>query len=85
MLHNVYYNGEMISAKRYKRIKTGKAIKNVLLFGFFILLLGIAGHFDIQNEIVTSESDRVNKQEVIKDLQMRCYTGDLQDDFCSGL
>ena len=85
MLHNVYYNGEMISAKRYKRIKTGKAIKNVLLFGFFILLLGIAGHFDMQDNINTSEYDRVNKQEVIKDLQMRCYTGDLQDDACIGL
>ena len=85
MLHNVYYDGEMISAKRYKRIKAGKAIKNVLLFGFFILLLGIAGHFDIQNDIATSESDRVNKQEVIKDLQMRCYTGDLQDNVCKGL
>ena len=85
MLHNVYYNGEMISAKRYKRIKTGKAIKNVLLFGFFILLLGTAGHFDMQDNINTSGYDRVNKQEVIKDLQLRCYTGDLQDDVCKGL
>lgn len=85
MLHNVYYNGEMISAKRYKRIKTGKAIKNVLLFVLFIMLLGIIGHFDMQNEISTTEYDRQNKQEVIKDLQLRCYTGDLQDDFCKGL
>ena len=85
MLHNVYYNGEMISAKRYKRIKTSKAIKNVLLFVLFIVLLGIAGHFDMQDEISTAEYDRVNKQEVIKDLQLRCYTGDLQGDVCKGL
>ena len=85
MLHNVYYNGEMISVKRYKRIKTGKAIKNVLLFVLFIVLLGIAGHFDMQDEINTAEYDRVNKQEVIKDLQIRCYTGDLSGDICKGL
>ena len=85
MLHNVYYDGEMISAKRYKRIKTGKAIKNVLLFGFFILLLGIAGHFDIQDEINTTEYDRVNKQEFVKDLQMKCFKGDLIGDVCRGL
>ena len=85
MLHNVYYNGEMISAKRYKRIKTGKAIKNVLLFVLFIVLLGIIGHFDMQNEVKTSEYDRQNKQEVIKDLQLRCYTGDLSGDICKGL
>ena len=85
MLHNVYYDGEMISAKRYKRIKTGKAIKNVLLFVLFIMLLGIAGHFDMQDEINTSGYDRVNKQEVIKDLQMKCFKGDLQGDVCKGL
>ena len=85
MLHNVYYNGEMISAKRYKRIKTGKAIKNVLLFVLFIVLLGIAGHFDMQDEIKTAEYDRQNKQGVIKDLQLRCYTGDLSGDICKEL
>ena len=85
MLHNVYYNGEMISVKRYKRIKTCKAIKNVLLFVLFIVLLGIIGHFDMQDEINTAEYDRQNKQEVIKDLQLRCYTGDLSGDICKGL
>ena len=60
-------------------------LRKILLFVLFIMLLGIAGHFDIQNEIATSGYDRVNKQEVIKDLQLRCYTGDLQDDACIGL
>lgn len=59
--------------------------RKVLLFLLFIMLVGIAGHFDMQDEISTSEYDRVNKQEVIKDLQLRCYTGDLSGDICKGL
>ena len=59
--------------------------RKVLGFVLFIMLLGIAGHFDMQDEISASDYDRVNKQEVIKDLQLRCYTGDLQEDFCKGL
>ena len=60
-------------------------LRKILGFMMFILLLGIAGHFDMQDEINTTEYDRVNKQEVIKDLQLRCYTGDLQGDVCKGL
>ena len=59
--------------------------RKVLLFVLFIMLLGIAGHFDMQDEINTSEYDRVNKQEVIKDLQMKCFKGDLTGDVCRGL
>ena len=59
--------------------------RKILLFALFIMLLGIAGHFDMQDEISTSEYDRQNKQEIIKDLQLRCYTGDLQGDICKGL
>lgn len=60
-------------------------LRKILLFLLFIMLLGIAGHFDMQDEINTTEYDGVNKQEVIKDLQLRCYTGDLQGDVCRGL
>ena len=60
-------------------------LRKILLFLLFIMLLGIAGHFDMQDNINTSEYDRVNKQEVNKDLQLRCYTGDLQGDVCKGL
>ena len=60
-------------------------LRKILLFLLFIMLSGIAGHFDMQDNINTSEYDRVNKQEVIKDLQLRCYTGDLQGDVCKGL
>ena len=60
-------------------------LRKVLLFVLFIMLLGIAGHFDIQDNINTSEYDRVNKQEVIKDIQMKCFKGDLTGDVCKGL
>ena len=60
-------------------------LHKILMIGLFVMLLGIAGHFDMQDEINTAEYDRVNKQEVIKDLQLRCYTGDLQGDVCKGL
>ena len=59
--------------------------RKVLLFVLFIMLLGIAGHFDMQDNINTAEYDRVNKQEVIKDLQMKCFKGDLTGDVCKGL
>ena len=59
--------------------------RKVLLFVLFIMLLGIAGHFDMQDEINTTEYDRVNKQEVIKDIQMKCFKGDLTGDVCRGL
>ena len=56
-------------------------LHKILLFLLFIMLLGVAGHFDMQDEIKTAEYDRVNKQEFIKDLQLRCYTSDI----CKGL
>lgn len=60
-------------------------LRKILLFVLFIMLLGIAGHFDMQDEINTAEYDRVNKQEFVKDLQMKCFKGDLIGDVCRGL
>ena len=60
-------------------------LHKILLFLLFIMLLGIAGHFDMQDNINTAEYDRVNKQEVIKDIQMKCFKGDLTGDVCKGL
>ena len=60
-------------------------LHKILLFLLFIMLLGIAGHFDMQDNINTAEYDRVNKQEVIKDIQMKCFKGDLTGDVCRGL
>lgn len=61
-------------------------MKNFLLFLLFIILLGIAGHFDYIDAVSTAEYDRINKQEVIKDIQLRCFKGELKDDmFCKGI
>ena len=72
----------MINTLKKERLKM---LRKILLFVLFIMLLGIAGHFDMQDEINTAEYDKQNKAEVIKDLQLRCYTGDLQGDICKGL
>ena len=60
-------------------------LRKVLGFMMFIMLLGIAGHFDMQDEINTTEYDKQNKQEFVKDLQMKCFKGDLTGDVCRGL
>ena len=60
-------------------------LRNVLVIVLMLVLFGIVGHFDYEDSVKTAEYDRQNKQEVIKDLQLRCYTGDLQGDICKGL
>ena len=55
--------------------------RNVLVILLLIVLMGIVGHFDYESEVMTHKQDEINKQEVIKDLQLRCYTGDI----CKGL
>lgn len=60
-------------------------MKNILLVILFILALGLMGRMEMQDEIRSAEWDKQNKQEVIKDLQLRCYTGDLTGDMCRGL
>ena len=59
--------------------------RNVLIVLLMIVLMGIVGRFDYESEVMTHKQDEINKQEVIKDLQLRCYTGDLQGDICKGL
>lgn len=60
-------------------------MKNILLVILFILALGLMGRMEMQDEIRSAEWDKQNKQEVIKDLQLRCYTGDLTGEMCRGL
>lgn len=60
-------------------------LRNVLVIIGMIVLLGLVGHYDYESEVMTHKQDEINKQEVIKDLQLRCYTGDLQGDICKGL
>ena len=51
-------------------------MKNILLVILFIVALGLLGRMEIQDEIRSAEWDKQNKQEVIKDIEFRCYTGD---------
>lgn len=60
-------------------------MKNILIVILFILALGLIGRMEMQDEIRSAEWDKQNKQEVIKDLQLRCYTGDLTGEMCRGL
>ena len=60
-------------------------LRNVLVIIGMIVLLGLVGHYDYESEVMTHKQDEINKQEVIKDLQLRCYTGDLQGDICKGV
>ena len=60
-------------------------MKNILIAILFILALGLMGRMEMQDEIRSAEWDKQNKQEVIKDLQLRCYTGDLTGEMCRGI
>lgn len=49
----------------------------------FIMVLGLLGRMECQDEIKSAEYDKQIKQEVIKDWQLRCSTGDIFDaDIC---
>lgn len=60
-------------------------LRKILMIGLFIMLLGIAGHFDMQDELTTSDYDRQNKQEFIKDLQLRYLQNELNNEYCRGI
>ena len=62
-----------------------KTLKNILLIALFIIALGLAGRMEMQDEIQTHKQDEINKQEVIKDIQLRCYTGELTGEMCRGI
>ena len=52
-------------------------MKNILLLILFIVALGLLGRMEMQDEIRSVEWDKQNKQEVIKEIELRGYTGDL--------
>lgn len=51
----------------------------------FIMLLGLLGRMECQDEIRSHQIDEQNKQEVIRDIELRCYTGDLTGEMCRGI
>jgi len=52
-----------------------KLVKIILI----IMLFGIIGRLEYDDNMMMSNIDKQNKQEVIKDIQLRCFTGELQD------
>ena len=47
-------------------------VKKILTIAFALILIGLVGRMDYQSEVMTAEQDALNKQEVIKDFQIRC-------------
>ena len=47
-------------------------VKKILTIAFALIIVGLVGRMDYQSEVMTAEQDEINKQEVIKDLQIRC-------------
>ena len=60
-------------------------MKKTLLVVLVIVALGLLGRMEMQDEIRSVEWDKQNKQEVIKDIEFRCYTGDLTGEMCRGI
>ena len=60
-------------------------MKNILLLILFIAALGWLGRMEMEDEIHSADWDRLNKQEVIRDIEFRCYTGDLTGEMCRGI
>ena len=47
-------------------------LKKILTIAFALILVGLVGRMDYQSEVMTTKQDEINKQEVIKDFQIRC-------------
>lgn len=60
-------------------------MKNILLLILFIVALGLLGRMEMQDEIHSAEWDKQNQQEVVRDIEWRCHTGELSDDMCRGI
>ena len=53
-------------------VTTMNTVKKILTIAFAIILIGLVGRMDYQSEVMTTKQDEINKQEVIKDFQIRC-------------
>ena len=47
-------------------------VKKITTIIFALILVGLVGRMDYQSEVMTTKQDEINKQEVIKDFQIRC-------------
>ena len=51
-------------------------VKKITTIIFALILVGLVGRMDYQSEVMTTQQDALNKQEVIKDLQIRCMNNE---------
>ena len=53
-------------------VTTMNTVKKILTIAFALIIVGLVGRMDYQSEVMTTKQDEINKQEVIKDFQIRC-------------
>ena len=51
-------------------------VKKILTIAFALIIVGLVGRMDYQSEVMTTKQDEINKQEVIKDFQIRCMNNE---------
>ena len=51
-------------------------VKKITTIIFALILVGLVGRMDYQSEVMTAEQDEINKQEIIKDFQIRCMNNE---------
>lgn len=57
-------------------VTTMNTVKKILTIAFALILVGLIGRMDYESEVMTAEQDEINKQEVIKDFQIRCMNNE---------
>lgn len=61
-------------------------MKNILAVVTVILLIGLMGRFEYNDMIKTTEQDNINKQEFIKQEQIKCMSDNLiNSDYCKAI
>lgn len=51
-------------------------VKKILTITFTLILVGLVGRIDYESEVITTKQDEINKQEVIKEFQIRCMNNE---------
>ena len=51
-------------------------VKKITTIIFALILVGLVGRMDYQSEVMTTQQDEINRQEVIKDFQIRCMNNE---------
>ena len=57
-------------------VTTMNTLKKILTITFALIIVGLVGRMDYQSEVMTTKQDEINKQEVIKDLEIRCMNNE---------